>query len=242
MKKNLFSNPPLSFFKAALFGLAFVFFIAVQANFSLAQTATAPTPSASSSSSATTSTPNQHYLLTVVWDSTNNTLSLKDGTNPELTTTSLVKDSGTGSQFYAMLQNAQGQYAVNSKKETYKYFLGKWVFSNGRKQGNIKITVPYLAGAKLIIADAKTDKTALEVDVSKLSHPVAASVANKTTAVPTQAKLQTSQTSKIIGWVIIIVIILVLGGGGYWLYRFYKKRKNAKALASPEPPSGQNKI
>jgi len=246
MKKNKLINPLLSFFKAALFGLAFIFFIAGQANFSLAQTATSPTPSASSASTATTSTPtpNQHYLLTLVWDSTSNTLSLKDGTTPELTPTSLTKDSGTGSQFYAMLANAQGKFAISSKTKTPKYYLGKWELPSGQKQGEIKITVPYIAtSTKLIIADAKTDKVALNVDISKLSRPVAAPVTKKAIAVPTQYKLPTnSNNSVILGWVIIIVIILILGGGGYFAYRFYKKRKSAKELSSLNPPSIQDKI
>lgn len=229
-----------SFFKAALFGLAFIFFIAGQANFSLAQTATSPTPSASSSSSATATAPvkQSYYLISLTWDSEKNTLSLKDGTNPGLTMTSLTKDSGTGSQFYAMLADAQGKFAISSKTKTEKYFLGKWELPSGQKQGEIKFTVPFLpTGAKLIIADAKTDKTALEVDISKLSHPVTAPVTKKAIAAPTQAKLPTSQTSKILGWIIIVVILLILGGGGYWLYRFYKKRKNAKALTTLNPPS-----
>ena len=170
MKKNKLFNPPPSFSKAALFTLAFIFFIAGQTNLSLAQTANPPASSASPSSSATATAPvkKSYYLISLTWDSVNNTLGLKEGTNPELTMTSLVKDSGSGSQFYATLLNAQGQYAINSKKTTWKYYLGKWELPSGKKQGEIKVTVPYSAtSAKLIVADAKTNKIALQIDISK---------------------------------------------------------------------------
>jgi hypothetical protein len=242
-KKNKLIHPPLSFFKAVLLVLAFIF--AVQANCSLAQAATAPTSPASPSSAATAPVAKPHYLLTVIWDSPNNTLSLKDGTNPELTMTSLTKDSGTGSQFYSLLVDTQGRFAISSKTKTPKYFLGKWELPSGQKQGEIKFTVPFLStGAKIVIMDANTDKKALEVDVSKLSSSVSASTTKtkKAISAPVQENLQTPQVSNksvIWGWVIMIITILILGGGGYWLYRFYKKRKDAKAL---EPPFGQNKI
>jgi hypothetical protein len=253
MKKNKIINPPLSFFKAALLALAFIFSIAGQTNYSLAQTATTPTSSASSSK-AVAPAKQSYYLISLTWDSEKNTITInKDQSGKpkvSLSDESLTKDNGSGSQFYAFMVNAKLQYAVFDKKNKstrYKYFLGQWEIPESQKQGEIKITIPFLEGAsKIYILDAKTNKLAASVDVFALSGGKVAPKVN--TPVPTSLKnnnlqtIQTSSKSTVLGWVIVIVIILILGGVGYWLYRFYKKRKNAKIIDPVESPIAQNKI
>jgi hypothetical protein len=130
-----------------------------------------------------------YYFLLLSYNSKDYTVKLDDqnslGKIPlDVTNSSVTKDTGSGSQFYACVIDSTGQREIFSNNGD-KYFLGKWVFrifwdqvkggratggSNDVGNGDVQVTVPYFPdGQKIEIYDTRTNKLTLSVDVSKFS-------------------------------------------------------------------------
>ncbi|MDI6777787.1 MAG: hypothetical protein QMD77_01200 [Patescibacteria group bacterium] len=177
------------------------------------------------------------YSLSVFWNSESNALSLNGDVS--LAKQNLLKDTGSGSQFYARVIN------FNNKPEAfrdgnYKIFLGKWKLDGSSKKGELKITVPYFAnGNKVIIFNAENKKVALTVDVSKMakvknssgSAKAAKTVSKAPTALPAKSAVtyQIGGHSAAYWWTMRAIVLLVLAGIGYFIYRWRKKKKTVQA-------------
>ena len=170
-----------------------------------------------------------YYLLSVYWDSESNVLSLNG--DVALTSQNLLKDTGSGSQFYARVINFNNKAKVFQSGDT-KMFLGKWETKGDVKKVEMKITVPYFSdGQKVVIFDAKEKKTKLVVNVVKFAKIQKAAQSAQTKNASASAQSNVPQTYLIGGhtaaywWTMRIIILLLLGGGGYFIWRWRKKKK-----------------
>ncbi len=183
-----------------------------------------------------TSANQSYYLLSVIWNSEKNSLSLNGDVT--LTSQNLLKDTGSGSQFYARVINFSDK-PEPFKVGDYKLFLGKWQLDGSAKKGEVKVTVPYFVdGSKVILVDSRSKKIILAVDVSKLAK-VKTSAANAGKKVTVSAKTpaagaltyQIGGHSAAYWWTMRILILAILVGGGYGVYRWRKKKRAAQAEA-----------
>ena len=212
-----------SFFLSRIFGLMFL----CTALFAPMQFCSAQT----NANSGTAVSQQMHYSIPVVWDSKNNTLAPKQGAKVVLTQDNLMKDTGTGSQFYARVINFSNQPEAFQKNE-YKLYLGQWKADASSQTSEINVTVPYFVdGSKVIFFDAKSTKAALSVDVSslaKITQPVAktqsGTQAVKSVVPAAKAPVKKSSGSSAILWIVLsILVVLILAGGGYFFWRWKKK-------------------
>lgn len=172
-----------------------------------------------------------HYLIQVFWDASDNSLALRENSQPVLTTENLLEDIGSGSQFYARVINFSNKAKVFESGDA-KLFLGKWKPGESAEKTEVKITVPYFAdGSKVMIFRSDDKKAVLSVDVSKLAT-------RKTTQASPQAnpaQFTGAQTYLIGGhtaaywWTMRIIFLLILGSGGYFIWRWRKKKKEKQA-------------
>lgn len=179
------------------------------------------------------------YLLSLVWDSEKNTLASAGGGDAAvLSSQNILKDTGSGSQFYARVINFENKPEA-FKKGVYKIFLGQWKLDGDSKKGEVKISIPYFEnGSKVVIFNAKDKKTALSVDVSKMAKRKSASgkssaakAAVKTPAAAGATTYQIGGHSPAYWWTMRVLALLILGGGGYFIWRWRKKKKMMQAGA-----------
>ena len=177
-----------------------------------------------------------YYLLSVYWDSESNALSLNG--DAALTEQNLLKDTGSGSQFYARVIDFSNKAKVFQSGDA-KMYLGKWEPKGDPKKVEQKITVPYFSdGQKVIIFDTKEKKAKLTVSVIKLAKvkKTTTSAAVKSPSAPAQPIAPQVYSigghSAAYWWTMRILILLILGGGGYFIWRWRKKKKMAEAGGS----------
>lgn len=176
-----------------------------------------------------------YYSFSVTWDSESNALSLAgDESSIALVKQNLLKDTGSGSQFYARVINFSNQPEIFQSGER-KIYLGRWKLEGSSKKGEVKITVPYFAdGSKITLFSAKDKKVALVADVSKLAKIKSSSGSGKTAKVAKKAPAasmpgaltyQIGGHSAVYWWTMRIIVLAVLVGIGYFIYRWRKKKK-----------------
>lgn len=192
-----------------------------------------------------------YYFLSLTYDSEANSVSLNPGGFAvDVTDINLTDDTGSGSQFFAKVIDGNAK-PIQFKNGTDKFFLGHWKmvkFTEGYrdpvtkkrvgggpvaiKKGGVKTTVPYFPdGQKIEIYDAKTDKLALSVDVSKFSKvaTAASQVKNVSSANQPSAENTSAQTVPKQGfpwlWIAAGVVALLIIGATLVLYRRYKSSK-----------------
>jgi hypothetical protein len=208
----------------------------------------------------------QFYSFLVAYDAKSSVL--KPANDPkfplDVTTTNFTKDTGTGSQFYAKVLDSDNKYKTFTNK-TDKFYLGDWKaqmityidgFDANKKPtrtpktvdtANIKVSVPYFPGGKFVeIYDAKNNKPAMRMDVSKFAQVSAQKVAAVAPALKTPAPISTS--AKVMNfmkqwiWAIIAVAVLILLGLAIFLFfRIRMKRETeslgaAPVINNPTPP------
>lgn len=169
-----------------------------------------------------------HYLLPVEWDSETN--SLKPNGNISVTKENLLKDTGSGSQFYARVINFSNKAKVFPDGDA-KLFLGAWKAAGDEKKISLKITVPYFPdGQKVIIFNADDKKAVLAANVSKFAKtkPTAQN-GQKTVQAPLSQTYRIGGRSAAYWWTMRFLVLAVLIGGGYFLWRWRKKKKEAQA-------------
>jgi cbb3-type cytochrome oxidase subunit 3 len=182
-----------------------------------------------------------YYSFSVTWDSENNVLTFDGGKDVvNLTEENLLKDTGSGSQFYARVINFDNKAKYFSKGNA-KLYLGQWKLEGSSKKGEVKITAPYFAdGSKIVIFKTSDKKVALVIDVSNLAKTKTSSenggavkAKKKTNGQSQPAGVQTyliGGHSAAYWWTIRIVISLVLIGiAGYFVYRWRRKKEAARA-------------
>lgn len=180
----------------------------------------------------------QYYLVPLIYDSSNNNISLDSSQQISLTKENLVKDIGSGSQFYVRVLNDKSQPFVFRDGNT-KVYLGKWESADSKKSTEIKVTVPYFkAGQKIAFFDVKEKKLRLMADVSRLAvstttKTVAAAgdikkTVKKAAVQPTAANARTyqlnSSSSRYLWGGVIILVVVSAGVLAFWFYRRRKKK------------------
>jgi hypothetical protein len=182
------------------------------------------------------------YYISVLYNSSSNSIKLDQSKPVEITDINFTRDTGSGSQFYAQVVDFHGtpKNFANGKD---KFYLGKWeifVFwdgfdKNGKPTGGSKkveegvteISIPYFTDGKTVnIFDSKTDQFSLSVDVSKFGTK------NINDSQNVQSKTEMTQEEKIAkqkrsktrnSYIVMSILILFTIIIAVIVYIFYRK-------------------
>jgi len=125
----------------------------------------------------------RYYTLSLNYNAAANTVDIgKTNLFPtvEVGEANQTLDTGTGSQFYAMVFDSRGNALVMPDGSD-KYYLGRWTtniyFDSDtpgfieRAEADVRISVPYFPqGHRIDIHDAKTNALKLSLDVSRFAE------------------------------------------------------------------------
>lgn len=209
-----------------------------------------PTCSAQQSSSAQNSGGGQYYSFLVTYNSKINAIKLASDEKypPIISSNNYLQNTGGDFQFYVKLLD------VNKKYKTFSGGSDKWSLGDWSKQltvhiegvdkdnkpteankvadsANIKVSVPYFSDGKAIeIYDAKSNKLALLVDVSKFAQmaPQRASSAHPEIKAIKQSQLSIKIQMFVKKWfwyiIITLVSIVAILAAAYMIYRAKVKK------------------
>ena len=190
-------------------------------------------------------TDSKFYILRIIYNSKSNSIRLdnNDGRrNVLLDNYNLTNDTGSGSQFYAKVLNIDNKYEIFFSRQD-RFYLGQWhqlrlfidrLFEDGKRvgenqkqeEGEIQISVPYFYDGKTIeIYDAKSNKLALTVDISRFAHVSPDKLAKLHPEIKKTVTAQPAERDKNYQkwfWLLAIIPVILISAGMYW---FFQKRK-----------------
>ncbi|MDO8529733.1 MAG: hypothetical protein Q7S18_03630 [bacterium] len=194
---------------------------------------------------SSTEKPGEFYYIYLIYNLKNNTIKINpdNSSNDSVSVSNLKFTSDTiiNSQFYAQvvdLKNEIKTFAVGGNK----FYLGNWklvrfwdgIDADGKPvggaeqldEGEVNISVPFFSDGKTVnIYDAKNNRLALSIDVSKFAENNASkkieTYQNGSDKNQTQANDLNNKKAKISSWIVLMIVFVVVSviAGSIWYFR-----------------------